>query len=160
MTKLGHLRLAVTVLGTGEFMSPAGNQMPEPEGDRQPVILVVEDDVLLRFSTADQLRDGGFHVVEAASGDEARAVLEAGVPVDLIFSDVNMPGELDGVGLAQWLADTRADVPVVIASGVQDALDSAQASCPQVKAFVLKPYDVDALSKRFGAILALRAKHS
>jgi len=141
-------------------MSPAGNQMPEPEGDRQPIILVVEDDVLLRLSTADQLRDGGFHVIEAASGDEARAVLEAGVEADIVFSDVNMPGVLDGVGLAQWLAEHRADVPVVIASGLQDVLRSAQTSCPHVKAFVLKPYDVDALIKRFGAILALRAKHS
>ena len=57
-------------------MSPAGNQMPEPEGERQPAILVVEDDVLLRLATADHFRDSGFHVVEAASGDEARAVLD------------------------------------------------------------------------------------
>lgn len=139
-------------------MSPAGSQMPEPEGAQQPAILVVEDDVLLRLATADHFRDGGFHVVEAASGDEARAVLEAGVHVDLIFSDVNMPGELDGVALAQWSANNHPDVLVVLTSGVQHALDTAQAACPRVKAFVLKPYDIDAVVKRLSALVAARAK--
>jgi DNA-binding NtrC family response regulator len=140
-------------------MSPAGNQMPEPEGEKPPAILIVEDDVLLRFSTADQLREAGLHVVEAANGDEAKAVLEAGVGVDLIFSDINFEGEVDGVGLAQWSANHYPDVPVVLTSGMQHALNTAQAACPFVKGFVLKPYDFAALLKRFTALLALRAKH-
>lgn len=139
-------------------MSPAGNQMPEPEGERQSAILVVEDDVLLRLATADHFRDSGFHVVEAASGDEARAVLEAGVPVDLIFSDINMPGDLDGSGLARWAANNHSDVLVVLASGVQQALDAAQAAAPRVKAFVLKPYDIDAVIGQLAALVAARAK--
>jgi DNA-binding NtrC family response regulator len=134
--------------------------MLEPEGDRQPTILVVDDDVLLRLGATDHLRDHGFVAVEAASGDEAKAVLEAGVSVDLIFSDINMPGDTDGVALAQWAAANLPDVPVVLTSGVQSALTAAQAACPQAKEFLIKPYDYDVLVQRLRTLTALRAKHT
>lgn len=139
-------------------MSPAGNQMPEPRGERQPVVLVVDDDVLLRLGAAEHLRDNGFTAIEAASGDEARSVLEAGVEVDIVFTDINMPGVMDGVALAQWVSNNFSDVPVVVTSGVQSALNIAQAACPQAKGFITKPYDYEALVRRFKALIALRAK--
>jgi CheY-like chemotaxis protein len=139
-------------------MSPAGNQMPEPAGERQPAVLVVEDDVLLRLGAAEYLRDNGFSAIEAATGDEARSVLEAGVAVDLVFTDINMPGAMDGVALAQWVANNLADIPVVLTSGVQSALNIAQAACPQAKGFLIKPYDYEALVRRFQVLVALRAK--
>lgn len=141
-------------------MSPAGNQMPEPEGERSPTILVVEDDVLLRLAAADHFRDAGFVVIEAANGDEAKAVLEAEVAVDLVFSDINMDGGIDGVVLAQWIGTHNPDVLVVLTSGLQNALNIAQATCPRVKGFFLKPYGYDALVSRVRALIALRAKHT
>lgn len=137
-------------------MSPAGHQMPEPEGDRAARILVVDDDVIVRLAAADHLRDHGFTVFEAANGVEARDVLEAGVEVDLVFSDINMPGGVDGVALAQWIGVNLSETPVVLTSGEQSALDSAQATCPNVRGFVIKPYDYEAIVRRLRAVLALR----
>lgn len=139
-------------------MSPAGHQMPEPEGDREPRILVVDDDVVVRLAAADHLRDCGFTVFEAASGVEARDVLDAGVDVDLVFSDINMPGGVDGVALAQWIGANRAELSVILTSGVQSALDDAQAKCPNVQGFIIKPYDYDAIVRRFRAVFELRNK--
>lgn len=139
-------------------MSPAGNQMPEPASERYPIVLVVDDDVLLRLGTAEYLRDNGFTAIEAATADEARSVLETGVAVDLIFTDINMPGGLDGVALAQWVANNFSDVPVVLTSGVQSALNIAEAACPQAKGFLPKPYDYEALVRRFRVLLTLRAR--
>lgn len=137
-------------------MSPAGNQMPEPHGQRPPAILLVEDDVLLRLSVCDHLRDAGFTVHEAASGDEAKAVLSAGVEIDLVFSDVQMPGVTDGVALAAW---TRANFPtilIVLTSGAAIGLE--QAASGKAEGVVSKPYDHEALIGRFQALLAARAQ--
>jgi len=141
-------------------MSPAGNQMPKPEGERAPTVLVVEDDVLLRLAASDHFRDAGLAAVEAANGEEAQSVLDAGVAIDLVFSDINMGDGIDGIALATWIAARYADIPVVITSGLQNALNEAQAECPQAKAFILKPYDYDALVRRVRGIIALRAKHT
>ena len=140
-------------------MSPAESRMPDSEGERLPAVLIVEDDVLQRLGVADYLRDSGFQVVEAATADEAKSVLEAGVEVDLIFTDISMPSGIDGVALAQWAANNHTDTPVMITSGLQSALDIARTACPQAKALILKPYDYDALVRRLRAVLELRAKN-
>ena len=78
-------------------MCPAEDVSVEADPDRAQTILIVEDETLVRMATAEHLRDAGYIVVEAATGEEAQAVLEAGVPVSLIFSDVNMPDAIDGL---------------------------------------------------------------
>ena len=70
-------------------------------------ILVVEDEVLIRLVIADELRAQGFSVVEAASADQALSYFQAGVQVDLVLSDIEMPGSMNGVGLIQRLRVTR-----------------------------------------------------
>ncbi|MGZ5904834.1 MAG: response regulator, partial [Reyranella sp.] len=82
-------------------MNASRNVLDEPV--LPPTVLVVEDEILVRTVIAAYLRDCGFDVVEAGSADEAVRVLEAGVRIDIVFSDINMPGSLDGFGLAQWL---------------------------------------------------------
>ena len=73
----------------------------------QETILVVEDDVLVRIPIAQYLRDCGYKVIEAVSADEAMTVLlHREIVVDVVFSDIEMPGSVDGFGLAKW--DTRA----------------------------------------------------
>jgi CheY-like chemotaxis protein len=64
-------------------------------------ILVVEDEVLIRLPLAEYLRDCGYRVFEASNVAEAKAVLDADTPVDLVFSDVNMPGNENGFALAR-----------------------------------------------------------
>ena len=124
---------------------------PAPLAERR-VILLVDDDVLLRFPTAEYLRDAGFQVLEAASGDEAVALLSSAVVVDLVFSDIQMPGGTDGYGLARWLRDNRPGLPILLTSG--DARRSAalrpfDAHWP----LLLKPYEYHVLLQRIRDLL-------
>lgn len=89
-------------------------------------VTVVEDEVVTRLAMAKSLRDGGYQVVEAGDGDEARAVLRAGTTVDLIFSDVQLPGEGDGFELARWVRDRCPAIPVILTSGIPGVAQKAR----------------------------------
>ncbi len=104
-----------------------------------PMVLVVEDEALLRMVISEALRDAGVKVIEAANADEALAVLAAGVVVDVVLTDVRMPGALDGIALAQLLRRERPDIHVVVTSGDLDP-DLAR----QMPTFIAKPYDLEA----------------
>ena len=67
---------------------------------RRPVVLVVEDELLPRLNAAETIGDAGFEVVEAANADEAIAVLEARPDIHVVFTDIQMPGSMDGLKLA------------------------------------------------------------
>jgi two-component system, response regulator PdtaR len=81
------------------------------------VVLVVEDEALLRMDTADVLTDAGFEVLEAANADEAIIALEADPRIRLVFTDVDMPGTMDGLRLARVVADRWPPVRIIITSG-------------------------------------------
>jgi CheY-like chemotaxis protein len=84
-------------------------------------VLLVEDDVVLRFTVADYLRDSGFEVWEAESADEAMFVLTSVPEIDVIFSDVVMPGAKDGFDLAEWVNRNCPSTPIILASGFPGA---------------------------------------
>lgn len=130
--------------------------MNEAHPAAQPVVLLVEDEVLIRLATADHLRASGFKVVEAGAATEAQELILSGLKVDLVLSDITMPGGLDGVGLAQWLNQSEQGVPVILASGVPSALETARQTCPNVQAISAKPYDPDEIVAQIRAILAAR----
>jgi len=104
-------------------------------------VLVVEDDFLVRLCAADALGDAGFTVLEAASGPDALRILESG-PVDVVFTDINMPGAFDGAGLARLVRQRWPETVVVITSG---------RGCPEEELgealFLPKPYMPDSLSR-------------
>jgi CheY-like chemotaxis protein len=108
--------------------------MPE-QSSTAPVVLVVENDVLLRLVTASNLRDAGFEVIEAANSAEALRVLEF-IPVDALFSDIDMPGKMDGLALAQWVHQRRLDTRIILTSGLERALGGAE----EYASFLPKPY--------------------
>lgn len=82
------------------------------------LILVVEDEPLLRQLAVDYLEDSGFAVLEAATVREAIDVIQAATSkIDLVFSDIQMPGGLDGCDLARWVWANRPGLPVILASG-------------------------------------------
>src|ERR1017187_8274182 len=82
------------------------------------VVLIVEDEVLICLALATHLADKGFTVREAHCAADAIAILEErGCPIDLVFSDVRMPGEMDGFGLSRWILENRPNVSVILASG-------------------------------------------
>ena len=100
-----------------------------------PVILLVEDDVLLRLVTAGSLREAGFEVLEAANSAEAVQILGC-IPVDALFSDIDMPGRMDGFALAQWVRRRGLNTRIVLTSGGERALGSAK----EYASFLAKPY--------------------
>ncbi len=105
-------------------------------------ILVVEDEVLIRLMVSDELRDEGYDVIEAFNADEALAVLKSSVRVDLIFSDVRMPGSLDGLGLLAVVKTSFPALPVILTSG---HLEPATAKTQGATQFLPKPFRLDAV---------------
>ena len=111
-------------------------------------ILVVEDEVLLRLDLAYQLRCAGFDVIEADSGDEALAILKAKDDVDLILTDIRMPGEIDGARLARSVRGQTQDIKIVILSAYSDT----QHELPVDAAFT-KPVRIEALLTKVRQLL-------
>ncbi len=121
--------------------------------DGPRTVLMVEDEVLIRMSVADYLRDCGYRVVEAGDAAEALEVLAAG-DVDLVFTDVDMPGDMDGLALARWVRANRPGLPVIVASGVPRIVERAGEVCADGP-LLAKPYGSESLATRIGALLAL-----
>jgi CheY-like chemotaxis protein len=94
----------------------SGEVVPGPGEGHVPVILLVEDDVLVRFTTAELLREEGYVVLEAVSASEALALLATGHPLDLVLSDVRMPGDLDGIALTFAVKEIRPNLPMILVS--------------------------------------------
>ena len=118
----------------------------------QEVVLVVEDDVLIRMPIAQYLRDCGYRVIEAANGDEAMAVLRhEETNVDVVFSDIEMPGSVDGFELAKWIREHRPDVDVMLAGTVSRAVNAAKELCDANP--LPKPYTSQAVHDGFAACL-------
>jgi CheY-like chemotaxis protein len=115
-------------------------------------VLVVEDELLIRMATADYLRGCGYRVLEAGSGDEAVAVLNTDIRVDVVFTDVSMPGTLNGFGLAQWVRRERPDVRVILTSGIARTAHEAQDLCAHGP-LMEKPYEHGEVERRIRAIL-------
>jgi DNA-binding response OmpR family regulator len=84
---------------------------------KNAIVLVVEDEILLREMIAEELRDAGFDVLEAADGDVASRFLLADGRIDVLFTDIRLPGRLDGWAVAQLAREHRTALPVIYASG-------------------------------------------
>ncbi len=122
-------------------------------------ILVVEDDELLRFTVAEYLHQRGFEVHEAANGTEAVTVLQSGAPVDLVFSDIQMPG-MNGLELARWVRANRSETLIFLTSGDSRWRESAAPLCTD-RSFFGKPYDNDLIaSKMQRAVAAAHEVHT
>ena len=108
-------------------------------------VLVVEDEVLVRMVLADELAETGFSVVEAASADAAIELLAGGLAPSAVVTDVRMPGQHDGLGLAAWLREHRPRVPVILTSGFVRAADAVAVN-PATVAVLSKPYKCAAVA--------------
>ena len=81
------------------------------------VVLVVEDEMLLRMSAVDMVEDAGYTSVEAVNADEAVAVLESRSDIALLFTDIQMPGSMDGLKLAQTVHNRWSPIKIILVSG-------------------------------------------
>ncbi|WP_371876766.1 response regulator [Sphingomonas sp. DG1-23] len=119
-------------------------------------ILVVEDDVRIRSQIADHLRQKGYLIMEAASADEAVLLLQRdGSAIDCVFSDVQMPGSQDGVGLARWIFRHRPGLAVLLTSGNFRSEDLE----PELRAVLpvlAKPYRGEAVERQMASVMATR----
>jgi CheY-like chemotaxis protein len=118
-------------------------------------VLVVEGDVLLRLSISVYLRDCGYKVIEAADAEEAVLVLkQPQLDVDVLFSDVQMPGAMDGFGLAQWTRANRPGLDIILTGSVPRAVNAAATLCEEGP--MPKPYEPQAVLDRVRRLLAAR----
>jgi len=102
-------------------------------------ILVVEDELLIGEMVAEVLAEYGFEVVTVANAKQALEHLTCGAPCDCLFTDINLPGGIDGAALAQLARKLRPDLPVVYASGAISRIE--QLDAVPGSTFVPKPYD-------------------
>lgn len=100
-------------------------------------VLVVEDETLIRMLAADSLEDSGYRVLEAGNAAEALRILEEHDEVDVLFTDVNMPGPLDGLDLAGMMRDLRPHLGLIVTSG-RGTPDLAR--LPLTSIYLAKPY--------------------
>ncbi|MEK9967928.1 MAG: response regulator [Ferrovibrio sp.] len=112
-------------------------------------ILLAEDDGLIRMVLAEALREPGYRVIEAKSGDEALTVLEAGTSVDLLVTDVRMPGQTDGIALAQKVRQDRPGTKIIIAASSIESLRPND-----VDGIFEKPYAVEDVVNHANRLLA------
>ncbi len=112
----------------------------------KPLVLVVEDETLVRMFAAEIAQEAGFEVTSVATADEAIAVLEGGTDVRLVFTDVNMPGSIDGLGLARVVRERWPPVELIVTSGRGEV---RMADLPEGGRFLAKPYDSGTLRKVF-----------
>jgi CheY-like chemotaxis protein len=104
---------------------------------KRAVILVVEDDVFIRMDAAQMIAGDEFDVIEAANADEAIAILEARLDVTVVFTDIQMPGSMDGLKLAAAIRDRWPPIKLIATSG-RVALD--RDDLPDGGRFLRKPY--------------------
>jgi CheY-like chemotaxis protein len=105
----------------------------------RPVVLVVEDETLLRWHAVAMIEDAGFDVIEAGNAAEAISVLEARTDIRVIFTDIQMPGSIDGLRLAHLVRDRWPPIKIIATSGQLRLRDY---ELPEGGRFLPKPYSV------------------
>jgi DNA-binding NtrC family response regulator len=127
------------------------NTFIEPDPQRHQVLLV-EDEPVVRALLAEELRSTGFMVIEAANADEAWDFLQAGGKADLVFSDVTMPGSMNGVELIRRVKRTYPHIEAIITSG-----NPGPASIADICTFLQKPYRLAEAARTVMRCLAERS---
>lgn len=114
-------------------------------------VLVVEDEALIRFTIVDELEAAGFLVFEAASADIAISILEEHPQIRLIFTDVDMPGTMDGLKLAAFVRDRWPPIKIIVTSG---RITPEPSALPLGVPFLTKPYEFDRVISAIREIIA------
>ncbi len=102
-----------------------------------PTVLIVEDEFIIALGAAELLQSAGYETVEASNADEAVAVLESRPDIGVVFTDVRMPGSMDGLALAQWVRNRWPPIKIIVTSG---HLAVKEGDLPAGGVFIPKPY--------------------
>jgi len=95
--------------------------------DPTPTVLVVDDEILIRLVIADYLRECGYRVFEAGGPEDAVSILQSDLKIDIVFTDLELPGQSSGLELARWIRRRYPAVKVILTSGFT-ARQSSRAS--------------------------------
>jgi CheY-like chemotaxis protein len=101
------------------------------------LVLIVEDEALVRMTAADMVEEAGFEVLEATNADEAILLLEARRDITVVFTDIEMPGSMDGLRLAQAVRGRWPPIKIIATSGLYVVRDG---DLPSGGLFLAKPY--------------------
>jgi CheY-like chemotaxis protein len=104
---------------------------------KRPVVLIVEDEFLLRMDAVDMIAGAGFEVVEAANADQAIEILESRRDIAVVFTDIQMPGSMDGLKLARAIRGRWPPIKIVVTSGYANV---GEPDLPAGGRFLSKPY--------------------
>ena len=116
----------------------------------RPVVLLVEDELFVRMATADALTDAGFDVIETAHAQAALEILQHRDDIRVLFTDVKMPGPMDGLALADIVRNRWPHILVVVTSG---HLEAGSVLLPDDAVFIAKPYGEQAPVNLIQALL-------
>ncbi|WEZ85042.1 response regulator [Rhizobium sp. 32-5/1] len=116
----------------------------------RPVVLIVEDSALIRMGAVDLVLAAGYEALEARDADEAIRILELRNDIDLVFTDVQMPGTMDGIKLSHYIRDRWPPVKLMVASG---AAILEESSLPSGSRFFSKPYDDHTITDAMALLL-------
>ncbi len=103
----------------------------------QPYVLVVEDEFFSRMHAADLVEGAGYRAIEVSNADEAIAILEARKDIGIVFTDIDMPGSMDGLKLARAIRDCWPLIELILTSG---HFDVPEGDIPERGLFFSKPY--------------------
>jgi two-component system, response regulator PdtaR len=117
---------------------------------KKRLVLIVEDDELIRMHAADMVRELGFETIEAANADEAISLLETCPDITVLFTDIQMPGSMDGLRLIAVVRDRWPPVALLVASGQVHPPASA---LPAGTRFLSKPYLSRQLETHLSALM-------
>ena len=112
----------------------------KPDLSSPPTVLVVEDEMVLRMRAVDIVEDAGFNAVEAVNADEALSILESRSDISLLFSDIQMPGTMDGLKLAHAVHDRWPSIKIILVSG---QVKPSEDDKPADSRFFGKPIEVE-----------------
>ena len=113
-------------------------------GEERTVVLVVEDDFLIREYAVEVINEAGFEAIEAANADEAIRILESRSDIRIVFTDVHMPGSIDGLKLAHAIRDRWPPIKLIVTSGQMNVPESA---LPAGGRFFSKPYQPSEIAR-------------
>lgn len=123
-------------------------------GRQEQTILVVEDDASVRLAICEHLTQQGLIVFQAASADGAIEMILSEPDIELVFTDLAMPGNMDGLDLVDWLLKNRPGLPVIITSGVWGRVNTMKEfSAHRALSYFVKPYQYDAVARKIRQVI-------
>ena len=129
--------------------------MPVDQPASQETILLVKRDISIRLPIAQYLRDCGYKVIEAVNAHEAMSVLlDEETIIDVVFTDIDMPSIMDGLGLSKWVREKRPGLDVILVRAVPRAVSAAKELCDDGP--LPNPYEPQVVHDRIRRLLATR----